>query len=153
MRECSLGEEEAGGGGQAVVQFPSSHFLSFFSPPLRRRLFWPELWVLASSQLRGSALTALLGERGFEEEEEAVGLVCLSLLEQGQGVCQETCAMSLTLVWMSWRHSGHVSNCKAHSIHIPLQEDRWKHNTGKDFITHSQIVNGLVINLSTFLKT
>lgn len=50
----------------------------------------------------------------------------VSLTEEGQKGCQETCAMSLTLVWMSWRQSGHVSNCKAHSIHIPLEWKRQK---------------------------
>lgn len=35
-------------------------------------------------------------------------------------MCQDTCEMSLTRVRMSWRHNGHVSSCKAHSIHIPL---------------------------------
>lgn len=34
--------------------------------------------------------------------------------------CQDTWEMSLTLVWISWRHSGHVSSCKAHSMQIPL---------------------------------
>lgn len=53
------------------------------------------------------------------EEEGAVGLVSLPLLDEWLEVCQEICAMSLTRFWMSWRHRGHVSNCKAHSIHIP----------------------------------
>lgn len=106
-------------GIQLWFKFPSSHLLFFFSSPLHRCLLLPEVTVLVSSQHCGTVLTALLGERGLEEEEEAVGLVCLSVLEKGQEVCQETCAMSLTRVWMSWRHRGHVSNCKAHSIHIP----------------------------------
>lgn len=64
---------------------------------------------------------------GSDEEAEAVvGLVCLSSLDEGQEVCQETCAMSLMRVWMSCRHRGHVSNCKAHSIHIPLEKDGGK---------------------------
>ncbi len=36
--------------------------------------------------------------------------------------CQDTWEMSLTLVWISWRHSGHVSSCKAHSMQIPLKK-------------------------------
>lgn len=36
--------------------------------------------------------------------------------------CQDTWEISLTRVWMSWRQSGHVSSCKAHSIQIPLCE-------------------------------
>lgn len=108
-----------------------------YSPPLisslsslHRRLLLPEVTILLSSQHRGTFLVAQLGERGLEEEEgEAVGLVCLSCVSllKGQEVCQETCAMSLTRFWMSWRHRGHVSNCKAHSIHIPLEEDGGKH--------------------------
>lgn len=43
----------------------------------------------------------------------------LSFMEGRPEECQETCAISLTRVWMSWRHKGHVSNCKAHSIQIP----------------------------------
>lgn len=98
----------------------------FSSPSLHRHLLLPEE-VLVSAQRCGTKLTALLGERGLErEEEEAPGLVCLAAsLEEEQEVCQDTCAMSLTRVWMSWRHRGHVSNCKAHSIHIPL----WRNNT------------------------
>lgn len=103
--------------GSSCGLSPPPHLLSFFLPALHRRLLRPELRVLASSLQRGTVLAALLGERGLEED--AVGLVCLSLFEEGQEVCQETCAMSLTRVWMSWRHNGHVSNCKAHSIHIP----------------------------------
>lgn len=60
-------------------------------------------------------------------------LVCVSVLDGGRGVCQETWAMSRTRVWMSWRHSGHVSNCKAHSIHIPLkgQTSVWGDKRGR----------------------
>lgn len=37
--------------------------------------------------------------------------------------------MSLTRVWMSCRHRGHVSSCKAHCIHIPLWEDEGRKET------------------------
>lgn len=108
-------------GFQLSVFCPSSHLLSFIYPPLHcRHLVWPEFSILPSSPHCGNVLAALWGKRGLEEEEEAKGLVCLRLLERAQEVCQETCAMSLTRVWMSWRQRGHVSNCKAHSIHIPL---------------------------------
>lgn len=60
--------------------------------------------------------------------------VSLFLPDEGQELCQETCAMSLTRVWMSCRHRGHVSNCKAHSIHIPLQSRR----EGKEKTTEEQ---------------
>lgn len=68
-------------------------------------------------------LPALQHEGGREQEEASVGSAALSELSHVQQVCQETCAMSLTRVWMSCRHRGHVSNCKAHSIHIPLRKD------------------------------
>lgn len=75
---------------------------------------------------------APLRASGLEKEGGAVGPPCPSSLEKGQEDCQETCAMSLTRFWMSWRHSGHVSNCKAHSIHIPLEEE-WGGGTKGDF--------------------
>lgn len=126
-KEEIKGNKEKLLGIQMWLKFPSSHLLLLLSPPLHRRLLLPEVPVLVSSQRCGTFLAALLGERGLEEEEEeAVGLVCLSFLDKGQEVCQETCAMSLTRFWMSWRHSGHVSNCKAHSIHIPLEKDGGK---------------------------
>lgn len=104
-----------------LIVIPILPISSIFCPPLHRHLL-PEVRVLASTQHCGIILRALLDERWVNEEEEAWGLVCLLLLDEGQELCQETCAMSLTRVWMSCRHRGHVSNCKAHSIHIPLQE-------------------------------
>lgn len=108
-----------------LIVIPILPISSLFCPPLHRHLL-PEVIVLASTQHCGAILRALLDERWVNEEEKAWGLVCLLLLDKGQELCQETCAMSLTRVWMSCRHRGHVSNCKAHSIHIPLQEHETK---------------------------
>lgn len=99
----------------------SSLSLSLFCPPLHRHLTLPEVTVLVSAQHCGTSLRAPPDGRWQNAEEEACRLVCVFWPDEGQELCQETCAMSLTRVWMSCRHSGHVSNCKAHSIHIPLQ--------------------------------
>lgn len=54
------------------------------APPLHRRFLVPEVRVPASSRHRARR------PAGWEEEGEAVGLVCLSLLEKRQEVGQET---------------------------------------------------------------
>lgn len=107
-----------------VIPIPLS--LSLFCPPLHRHLTLPEVTVLVSAQHCGSSLRAPLDERWQNAEGEACRLVCVFWPDDRREVCQETCAMSLTRVWMSCRHSGHVSNCKAHSIHIPLQKGKKK---------------------------
>lgn len=86
---------------------------SLWSSPLTRTYsITTSLWHFPHS---------LVGQKGIR------GGVCdlsLSFMEGRPEECQETCAISLTRVWMSWRHKGHVSNCKAHSIQIPLKKNR-----------------------------
>lgn len=88
---------------------------------LYTRLLFPGVQTRAPASLQ-HVLTALKHEGGLEQEEPSGGFGSPSELSDTQRVCQETCAMSLTRVWMSCRHRGHVSNCKAHSIHIPLRK-------------------------------
>lgn len=68
-----------------------------------------------------------MGPRGWAVRVRVGGGV--GCWRQGQGLCQDTCAISLTRVWMSWRHSGQVSNCKAHSMHIPLGREKGERET------------------------
>lgn len=67
---------------------------------------WHSLTVLLVGLITGIKVI------GGGEERSCPGLKVM---------CQDTCEMSLTRVRMSWRHNGHVSSCKAHSIHIPLR--------------------------------
>lgn len=93
---------------------------------LYTHLLFPGVQTRAPASLQ-HVLTALKHEGGLEQEEPSVGFGSPSELSDTQRVCQETCAMSLTRVWMSCRHRGHVSNCKAHSIHIPLRKNEGQH--------------------------
>lgn len=94
---------------------------------LYTRLLFPDVQTRAAASLQ-HVLTAPKCEGGLEQGEQSVGFVCLLEMSNVHKVCQETCAMSLTRVWMSCRHRGHVSNCKAHSIHIPLKKNEEKRN-------------------------
>lgn len=88
---------------------PSFH-LSSFRTSLARALM-PSQQVLAALVAQGGTGAGGRVPRLFAS---------LSELSRVHKACQETCAMSLTRVWMSCRHRGHVSSCKAHSMHIPL---------------------------------
>lgn len=109
--------------------------LSLSSPlpvlQLYTRLLFPGVQTRAPASLQ-HVLTALKHEGGLEQEEPSVGFGSPSEPSDTQRVCQETCAMSLTRVWMSCRHRGHVSNCKAHSIHIPLRKREGQHQKTAD---------------------
>lgn len=101
----------------AIHSLSSSYFPSRHTPPLSRR----------PDQSCGIFATRPRSARGgLEQGEQSAGLVSLLEMSNVHKVCQETCAMSLTRVWMSCRHRGHVSNCKAHSIHIPLKKNEGK---------------------------
>lgn len=93
---------------------------------LRTRALAPLQQVLPALQHEG-------GAGGRERAEASVGSAALSELSRVQQACQETCAMSLTRVWMSCRHRGHVSNCKAQSMHIPLRKDEGQRRDGFSF--------------------
>lgn len=80
-----------------------------------------------------------------EQREEASGrFASLSEWSRVREGCQETCAMSLTRVWMSCRHRGHVSSCKAHSMHIPLGGGGKKRSFSFEFITAAGTAHTLV---------